>query len=97
MDDIRARIRVGPDQTITGIAPAEVPPGEHEITIELAPAPRRQLPKRPLELTIFPLMILVLGRRGFVFAGRICTTKMGGELPRHEYSRLFDRRRCPFS
>ena len=54
MDDIRARIRVGPDQTITGIAPAEVPPGEHEITIELAPAPRRQLPKRPLELTDLP-------------------------------------------
>jgi len=54
MDDIRARIRVGPDQTITRIAPVEVPPGEHEITIELAPAPRRQLPKRPLELTDLP-------------------------------------------
>ena len=33
MSDIRARIHVDPDHTITGVAPPDVPPGEHEITI----------------------------------------------------------------
>jgi len=30
MTDIRTRIRVTPDHRISGIAPAAVPPGEHE-------------------------------------------------------------------
>ena len=29
MEEIRTRIQVGPDHTITGIAPPDVPPGEH--------------------------------------------------------------------
>jgi hypothetical protein len=45
MTDIRTRIRVGPDHRISGIAPADVPPGEHEVTITV-PRPQR-VEKRP--------------------------------------------------
>lgn len=37
MNEIRARIQVGPDHTITGIAPPEVPAGEHLATITVSP------------------------------------------------------------
>src|SRR6266567_9396500 len=33
MTEIRARVLVGPDRRISGTAPADVPPGEHEVTI----------------------------------------------------------------
>ena len=33
MNDIRACIQVGADHRITGTAPADVPPGEHEVII----------------------------------------------------------------
>jgi hypothetical protein len=36
MNQIRSRIRVGPNHRISGTAPAEVPPGEYEATIILA-------------------------------------------------------------
>ena len=32
MTEIRTRVMVGPDRRISGIAPADVPPGEHEVT-----------------------------------------------------------------
>jgi len=32
-NDIRTRIQAGPDHRISGIAPFDVPPGEHEATI----------------------------------------------------------------
>ena len=35
MNDIRARIRVGPDHRISGTAPLAVPPGEHDAVISL--------------------------------------------------------------
>jgi hypothetical protein len=35
MNEIRTRIQVGPDHRISGTAPAEVPPGEHEVTISV--------------------------------------------------------------
>ena len=38
MNGIRTRIVVGPDRSITGIAPEELPPGEHEVMITVAPA-----------------------------------------------------------
>ena len=42
MLQIRARIRVGIDHSISGIAPADIPPGEHEVTIVLSePGPDR--------------------------------------------------------
>ena len=39
MNEIRTRIQVGPDHTITGIAPPDVPPGEHVATITISPPP----------------------------------------------------------
>ncbi|MDA8048439.1 MAG: hypothetical protein M0002_00215 [Rhodospirillales bacterium] len=39
MNEIRTRIWVGPDHRITGTAPADVPPGEHEVTINLVAGP----------------------------------------------------------
>jgi len=56
MSDIRARIRVDPDRTITGIAPPDVPPGEHEITITIAPAPARQSAKKPFNVDDLPIV-----------------------------------------
>lgn len=44
MNEIRTRIRVGPDHTISGIAPAELPPGEHVavVTISAPPTPEKR-------------------------------------------------------
>ena len=39
MNEIRSRIQVGPDHRISGMAPAEVPPGEYEATITVAEPP----------------------------------------------------------
>jgi hypothetical protein len=36
MNEIRTRIQVGPDHRISGTAPVDVPPGEHEVTINVA-------------------------------------------------------------
>jgi hypothetical protein len=33
MTDIRTRIRVGSDHRISGTAPTDIPPGEHEVII----------------------------------------------------------------
>ena len=43
MNEIRSRIRVGPDHHISGTAPAELPPGDYEaiITVTVSPAPKR--------------------------------------------------------
>ncbi len=54
MSDIRARIRVDPDHTITGVAPLDVPPGEHEITITVAPRRAHQPVKKPLNVNDLP-------------------------------------------
>jgi hypothetical protein len=40
MNEIRTRVMVGPDHRISGTAPAEVPEGEHEVTITLPDRPR---------------------------------------------------------
>ena len=54
MHDIRARIRVDVEHNITGVAPAEVPPGDHEVTITLVQAPVRQPAKRPFDVNDLP-------------------------------------------
>ena len=54
MSDIRTRIRVNPDRSITGTAPPDVPPGEHEVTISVRPAPGRRLPKKPFDIDALP-------------------------------------------
>jgi hypothetical protein len=44
MAEIRTRIQVAPDHTITGVAPPDVPPGEHVaiITISTPPIPEKR-------------------------------------------------------
>jgi hypothetical protein len=55
MNEIRARIRVGSDHRISGTAPDDVPPGEHEVTIAVldqalagAPLADHDLPRHDL-------------------------------------------------
>ena len=43
------RVVVGPDHRISGTAPADVPAGEHEITITLPDRPDRAQMLRPLD------------------------------------------------
>jgi hypothetical protein len=52
MNEIRTRVLVGPDHRITGTAPPDVPPGEHEAVITIATPPR---PKKPFTLADFPI------------------------------------------
>jgi hypothetical protein len=54
MAEIRTRVLVGPDRRISGTAPAAVPPGEHEITITLAPLPTRERPEEPFDDDALP-------------------------------------------
>ena len=53
MSQIHARIRVGPDHRISGVAPPDVPPGEHEITITVAPLPVH-LPQKKFSVKDLP-------------------------------------------
>ena len=48
MNEIRTRVVVGRDHRITGTAPAEVPVGEHEVTIRLTERPAQEQATRPL-------------------------------------------------
>ena len=54
MSQIHARIRVGPDHRISGLAPPDVPPGEHEVTITLVPSPARQMPTKKFSVKDLP-------------------------------------------
>ena len=54
MSQIHTRIRVGRDHRITGVAPPEVPPGEHEAMITLAPSPARQMPMKKFSVEDLP-------------------------------------------
>jgi hypothetical protein len=54
MTQIHTRIHVGPDHRITGVVPADVPAGEHEVTITLISSPMRQMPTKRLSLKDFP-------------------------------------------
>lgn len=55
MHHIRARIHVDPDHGISGTAPPDVPPGEHEITIIIAPSSARQQPTGEFDVNALPL------------------------------------------
>lgn len=52
MNEIRTRIQVSPDHTITGVAPPDVPPGEHVATITISTAPIPQKPSRVAALPV---------------------------------------------
>jgi hypothetical protein len=54
MNEIRTRVVVGPDHRISGTAPAEVPAGEHEVTITLADRSAQEHTGRPLNPTDLP-------------------------------------------
>ena len=54
MNEIRTRVVVGPDHRISGTAPAEVPAGEHEVTITLTQRPAQAQAPRPLGPTDLP-------------------------------------------
>ena len=54
MNEVRTRIRVGPDHHISGIAPPDVPPGEHEVTITLVPSPTREAPPKKFRIEDLP-------------------------------------------
>jgi hypothetical protein len=55
MTQIHTRIHVGPDHRITGVAPPDVPPGEHEVTITLVPSSTQQMSTKQFSLKDFPL------------------------------------------
>jgi len=52
MEEIRTRIQVGPYHTITGIAPPDVPPGEHVATITISTP---QIPQKRSRVADLPV------------------------------------------
>jgi hypothetical protein len=54
MNEIRTRVIVGPDHRISGTAPAEVPAGEHEVTITLPDRSSHERPTREIDPTDLP-------------------------------------------
>jgi len=53
MKEIRTRIQVGPDHTITGIAPRAVPLGEHVATITVSASPPPEKRSRDADLRVY--------------------------------------------
>jgi hypothetical protein len=54
MNEIRTRVVVGPDHRISGTAPADVPAGEHKVTIMLADRPAGEEAARPRDAGDLP-------------------------------------------
>jgi hypothetical protein len=54
MQEIRTRVHVAADRSITGLAPSDVPPGEHEAMIIVTVAPVRQDAKKPFSVDELP-------------------------------------------
>ena len=54
MSAVRIRIRVDPDHGITGVAPPEVPPGEHEALVTLDRNSIRHPPSKPFDVNSLP-------------------------------------------
>ena len=54
MAEIRARVVVGADHSISGIAPSSVPPGEHEVTITVPPPPTRRSRNEAFDVDALP-------------------------------------------
>ena len=48
MTAVITRIRVAPDHTISGLAPPDVPPGEHEVMITITRQPNRRVSNLPV-------------------------------------------------
>ena len=59
MDEVRTRIRVAPDHSISGVAPPDVPPGEHEVLITVTTTQTGQPPrKKPFNVDDLPTVDL---------------------------------------
>jgi hypothetical protein len=58
MNEIRTRIYVSADRRIHGTAPADVPPGEHEVTITVAAPATRQRARKPFDVNSLPAVDL---------------------------------------
>ena len=58
MNEIRTRILVGPDHRISGTAPDDVPPGEHEVVLALLPPLSRQKATRAFDVEKLPIVDL---------------------------------------
>lgn len=54
MNEIRARVLVDDDHRISGVAPPEVPPGEHEVMIVVASPLERQPATKPFNIDDLP-------------------------------------------
>ena len=54
MNRIRTRGMVGANYTITGTAPAELPPGEREALIAVQPLPDRRRARQPFDIDALP-------------------------------------------
>jgi hypothetical protein len=54
MHNVRTRIHVDADRVITGVAPPEVPPGQHEVTITVRPSRTRQPHQKPFGVNDLP-------------------------------------------
>ena len=54
MNEIRTRVVIGPDYRISGTAPAEVPAGEHEVTITLSTPSVQEQATKPFDPTELP-------------------------------------------
>lgn len=55
---VRARIRVGADRTISGVAPPQVPPGDHMVTIAVDTGRVRQKPRKSFDISKLPIVDL---------------------------------------
>jgi len=58
MNQIRTRVLVSPDHQITGTAPDDVPPGEHEAVITLPPLPIRRKASKLFDVNALPVVDL---------------------------------------
>ncbi len=58
MTVITTRIQVAPDRTMSGRLPADVPPGEHVVVIQIADRPARQLPALAFDAADLPTLDL---------------------------------------
>jgi hypothetical protein len=53
MSSFRMRIQVAADHTISGVAPADLPPGEHEVVVSIGPVVTP--PIKPFRMADFPV------------------------------------------
>jgi hypothetical protein len=58
MSEVRARIRIGRDHVISGVAPDDIPPGDHEVLITVGPPIEPLLKATPFRVEALPTIDL---------------------------------------